>query len=117
MLIHARIHVCPKLYYKLLCDHDLTYSHGEMTYEVNGNHPVEEEDDADPEEYSDGEKQPVWIDLTSYHGWPLPFCLLDYVYSAIGEHRDWKDGARGLQLPDEVWEVLEGWKDMIEAEK
>lgn len=70
------------------------------------------DDPADSDEEDDTDLG--WIDMTSLSGWPLPKCLLDYVYAVLGQDREWVDGARGLELPSEVWEMLNGWKEMVE---
>lgn len=50
-----------------------------------------------------------WIELTHYKGRPLPFNLLDHIYSRIEHERFPAKGQRGLTLPEHVWDLLEGW--------
>jgi len=49
------------------------------------------------------------LELTVYCEWPLPYALLDYVYEQAGYEREWKEGRRGLELPEHVWEYLREW--------
>lgn len=50
-------------------------------------------------------------EFTYYKDHNLPMVLLDYVYSQTDCPRDWTEGQRGLDLPDHVWELLDGWID------
>jgi hypothetical protein len=49
------------------------------------------------------------LELTVYGNWPLPYSLLDYVYEQAACEREWKEGQRGLKLPDHVWQYLRDW--------
>ena len=48
-------------------------------------------------------------DMTSFRGSPLPSSLLDRIYLEIGRSKRWRQGARGLTLPADVWELLHNW--------
>jgi hypothetical protein len=56
-----------------------------------------------------------WIELTHYKGRPLPFNLLDHMYSQIEYERFSAKGQRGLTLPRHVWDLLEGWYQEVNS--
>jgi hypothetical protein len=53
--------------------------------------------------------------MSSYHGWPLPNCLLAWIEDKIALDESWTTGARDLRLPEEVWTVLRGWREELES--
>jgi hypothetical protein len=70
--------------------------------------------DPDAEDHGCALEVDSWLDLTNYGSWPLPLCLLDYIYESMGETRYWETGKRDIQLPDEVSQLLEEWKTEVE---
>lgn len=57
---------------------------------------------------------PKWIELTYYRNRPLPFVLLDHMFSHIDHERFPAKGQRGLALPQHVWDMLDGWYSEVE---
>jgi hypothetical protein len=88
----------------LLRPHRVTYDHGEITVSSMGEGYESAEDE-----------RGMWVDLTNFDGCPLPRCLLNYVIAAHGQQLDWENGARRLDLPQEVWGLLEHWRDEVET--
>jgi hypothetical protein len=71
-------------------------------------------DEWDEEEEFDYFGADQWADLTCFRGHPIPFCLLNYVYSASGSDLGWEQGQRGLQLIGDAWDVLVAWSEECE---
>lgn len=54
-------------------------------------------------------------DMTSFRGFALPCSLLDYVYEHCACEKEWDEGLRGLELPEEVWQYLDEWYNQVAA--
>lgn len=53
------------------------------------------------------------LELSSYRGRPLPKSLLLWVYQEGGVAWAWTEGARGIALPEHVWQYLREWHDEV----
>lgn len=47
--------------------------------------------------------------FASFNGRYVPDAVLKEVYATVGAEMQWKQGRRGLELPDEAWAVLDAW--------
>ncbi|WVF65417.1 hypothetical protein IAT40_000144 [Kwoniella sp. CBS 6097] len=52
-----------------------------------------------------------WVDHTSFKGVAVPLPILKKIYRLKGEkNAEWKIPGRGLELPNEAWEVVHKWR-------
>lgn len=54
-------------------------------------------------------------DMTSFRGFALPCSLLDHVYEHCACQKEWDEGLRGLELPENVWQYLGEWYIQVAA--
>ncbi|WWD21285.1 hypothetical protein CI109_105769 [Kwoniella shandongensis] len=77
---------------------------------LGGNKVVGKEKDKDKDKDVDHN----WIDHTSYKGYPIPDDILRKVYKLRGDRNaEWKTPGRGMELPEEAWEVLRKWRGKL----
>jgi hypothetical protein len=67
-------------------------------------------EDAEPEYWYLVMDEMVWMDATDFEGKMVPDEVLLEVYRIAGTDADWRDGGRGLSLPEECWEILRQWR-------
>ena len=59
---------------------------------------------------SDGCDEHYWTNATCFNGFGVNSETLLAVYGLAGQEMDWKTPGRGLELPNDAWELLVRWR-------
>ncbi|ORX38350.1 hypothetical protein BD324DRAFT_620507 [Kockovaella imperatae] len=58
--------------------------------------------------------QCMWEEHLDYCGSAVPGDILARVYDLLGENAGWTRPGRGLELPEEAWDLLKDWKRSVD---